>query len=191
MEEQPKLPVESPPSTTSIDSNISPRPATPTDPEILLRRERSLIEGILSNESLTEDLNDEDANEVIEWSIEMARASVRQTVGMEEPRAERVLSERMYTTRKVMRSVRRLVLEVEQLDEKTRSDLMDQIVVQTRVIYGEAGLGRPAPARDFQNPASPADDIHLGKNVARLRRALESRQYHGESSLLDNDVNSE
>lgn len=117
--------------------------------EVIARRERSIIDGILTNESLTSELDDEDAQEMIDWSISIGKNVARKTASLDESRAERMISECMYANRKMMRNVKRLVVECKQMDETSQAQLLAQIHEQARAIYGDeavmsrAGSGLP------------------------------------------------
>jgi hypothetical protein len=157
--------------TTGQTANAPAGGASMVDPSVLAMRERSLIDGILTNESLTADLDDEAAQEMIDWSIAMAREAVQQTAGLEERQAEKAVSERMYAQRKLMRSVKRLILEKDRLDEKTRGELIEQVRSQTRVFYGGATRAEAGADELMTIVREPAG--RPGQAVSRIRRALD------------------
>jgi hypothetical protein len=140
------------------------------DPQVLARRERSIIDGILNNESLTADLDDQDAREMIDWSIAIGKDVARKTAGQDEHQAEKVISECMYANRKLMRSVNRLVVEANDLDEHRYSDLITCIRDQAKAIYGDEAL-RSAQAGQFLDGrrTSPGETLR----VVHVRQALE------------------
>lgn len=160
-------------STSPSTSTGSIQPAQPaSDPQVIEMRERSIVEGILANESLTSDLDDEAAQELIDWSIAMAHEAVQQTAGMDESQAEKAISERMYTQRKLMRSVKRLVVEKDRLDGKSRDELLDQIQSQSKAFYGDVDpQAAPKSSELLETLREPGE--RPGRAVARLRRMLD------------------
>jgi hypothetical protein len=106
----------------------------------LVRRERSIIDGILTNESLTDGFSDEDAREVIEWSLAIGKDVARKTAGLDEAQAEKVISERMYANRKLMRVVKRLVVDGQAMSERDHEEALQRLHEQARIIYGDEAL---------------------------------------------------
>jgi hypothetical protein len=160
--------------TDTSSSMTSPAAASNTnDPQVIARRERSLIDGILNNESLTSDLNDEDAQEMIDWSVAMAKEAAQVTAGLEEPQAEKIISERMYANRKLMRSIKRLVVEGKDLDHDGHTELLSQIREQARLIYGDDALRHKAAQELLGGEQTVAANAE--RRVAHFRRALDPR----------------
>jgi hypothetical protein len=110
------------------------RPFAPPVPgiagEVVERRIRRATDSILENESLTSDLEDAPASELINWGVACARAVAQQTTGMEEDQAEQLLSDGMGATRRLIRSVSAWATGQEPDDPQARVEWLDQIISQ-------------------------------------------------------------
>jgi len=148
-------------------------PRTQPDDENLARRERQVAESILENESLTADLDDEAAKQLIDWGIAGAKTVAQSTAGLSDEQAEEVISERMRATRHLMRSVNKLVSKRGEIDAEESAQLLSKISEQAAVIYGQDSLPTEDERRQafLKRSAEPAQDP--ARMIADLRGLFE------------------
>jgi hypothetical protein len=105
--------------------------------EHLERRIRQAVESLLGNESLTADLNDAAATELLDWGTARAIEIVNSTAGMDEAQAEEAMYPQMRALRSLMRALSKLVGEGDQLGVGRSTQLIDEIFEQGGILYGE------------------------------------------------------
>lgn len=89
------------------------------------RREQLAAEMILQSEGLTDELEDEEAEVLLEWGLEKAEAYARATKGLAEEEARSVLEAGVSWVQRVMRTINRLVGErYEMTDEEVLEELL-------------------------------------------------------------------
>ncbi|MEW5871165.1 MAG: hypothetical protein AB1894_17960 [Chloroflexota bacterium] len=146
-------------------------PALGEDNEKLERRARRAAESILENESLTAELDDREANVLVEWGVACAKAAARQTAGMEDAQAEQALDANLRATRQLMRQVSKWVSGQAGMDAENRAALLSRIAEQQAAIYGQAF----SPPDDRRLQAFMAGLAQPGEPlVTRLRTLFEN-----------------
>ena len=128
--------------------------------DVLEQRERRAAESILENESLTADLDDKTAKELIDWGIAGAKTAAQGTAGLDDEQADEIISEHLRATRHMMRSVNKLVSKRAEIDVDEIAQLLDKINEQITTIYGKDNLPQEDKRRqDLLNRlAEPAQD---------------------------------
>jgi hypothetical protein len=104
--------------------------------DYLQRRVERVAESILENESLTADLDDAAAKELLDWGIVCVERIARSTAGMDEDQAEDAMYQRLQATRRLMRGVNKMVARHQQLNEGRSAKLIERILEQAAVVYG-------------------------------------------------------
>ncbi len=138
------------------------------EPEERIRRAG---ESILENESLTADLDDAAAKELVAWAVACAEMIAAGTAGMGQPAAEQAMYPRMRATRKLMRAVDRWLPQRGQMDWEGNRRSLEEVIELAAVIYG--GIFSPPDdvrRSEFlcQSLLTPAPQVVTG-----LRRLLE------------------
>ena len=105
---------------------------------ILVRINRT-IEGILENESLTDNLNDEAAKVLIDWGIQHAKEIAVSTIDIfDEEQAEEAIYARMRALRRIMQTINTWVVKVSVNDLNYGESALKRIISQADILYGAA-----------------------------------------------------
>ena len=122
----------------------------------LERRSERAAESLLENERLTADLDDAAASALLEWALACSDMIISETAGMADAQAEEVIAPRMKATRRMIRSVNRLV-SAGPAAESASKDRMGKIAAQAGIVYGREiappdaeGWGRVLAAGDAE-----------------------------------------
>lgn len=99
--------------------------------DAISQRTQRAVESILENESLTTDLDDQAANNLIDWGITLARQEAQGTSGLEDEHADVVLTDKMRAVRLMMRYAGKWAADPEQ------ESSLEKVFTQAAEIYGE------------------------------------------------------
>jgi hypothetical protein len=139
----------------------------------LVQRINRVTQSILENESLTADLDDTAAKELLDWGIACAKMIVQDTTGLNNIEAEEAMSPRLRATRQLMRSVNGWVARQGEMDAEASSTSLTRIIEQATMIYGEGFT----PPDNEQRAAFLRQQAELTNNpqqmIANLRGLLE------------------
>ena len=143
------------------------------EPEMndLTGRVNRAVEGILENEALTADLDDDAAKVLLDWGIACAKMIAQSAAGLNDVEAEQATSPRLRATRRLMRLVNRWVPKRQQMDAEGSATLLIEIIEQAAIIY-----------KDFTPPGNDRRDTFLRLHfeldplqmIAGLRQLLEN-----------------
>jgi hypothetical protein len=130
-------------------------------------------ESILENESLTADLDDTAAKELVAWAVACSEMIAAGTAGLNAPAAEEAMYPRMRATRRLMRAVNRWLPQRELMDWEGNRRALEEVIELAAVIYG----GDSFPPNDARwteflclNLLAPSHQVILD-----LRRLLEGK----------------
>lgn len=129
------------------EEDAAPRALLPASteappPKTLAERERRIVGGLAGNRQVTEGLDEAEARELLAWGVEVARAIVDDTAGLDDAAAEDVLQRRVRATRRLMMSVGKAVNEPDAADEH-----LDAATQQAAVALGDRFA--PPPEADL------------------------------------------
>ena len=130
----------------------------------ITRRIKRTAESILENERLTADLDDEAAKVLLNWGVARAERVAGSTDGLGDREAEEVISPRLRATRRLMRRVNRWVANQADMAADEGGELLDQIIEQAAVIYGDGFI----PPDDDQRAAFLTRQQELSDNPPQL-----------------------
>lgn len=99
-------------------------------------RVRGLIEQIVGDASLTDELDDAQAQQLLAWGIAQARRLAQHTAEMETPRAEGYLEAQAQALRYLMRRINRLMGALSYADTPTLADRLRQIFEAANLVDG-------------------------------------------------------
>jgi hypothetical protein len=105
-------------------------------PEIIKQRTDRAAQSLLENERLTADLNDEAANELLNWAIACARMIAKDTVNLNDQEAEAVMSPRLRAMQRLMRGVNQWITRQQEQDVEGSANALNTILEQATVVYG-------------------------------------------------------
>ncbi len=125
--------------------------------DLLQRRTQRVAQSLLENESLTADLDDAQAQVLLDWALERAETIVQRTAGLGEAEAEEELGPRLRALRRLLRRVNQWLSGGDDMDQRTSAETLAQIVGQAQVVSGP----------DYAPP--PADQL---RSLSRLRFEL-------------------
>jgi hypothetical protein len=122
-------PVEQP--VPSTQEQISPLA------EMLQRRVRRISESFLENESLTADLDDSAAKELLDWGLSLGHRIAQGTADVEDDeQADEAMYPRLRAIRHMMRSVNQWVASQQEGNRESSSEVLNRIIEQAQLIYG-------------------------------------------------------
>lgn len=138
--------------------------------EGLEHRIAQAVESILENESLTADLDDAAAKELLDWGTACARRIARDTVGLGNMDADESMSPRLRAVRRLMRQINGWIARQTEMDAEARVSSLAQVVEQAVIIY-ETGFTPPAlQVRDAFLQQQLGDPAQM---IADLRKLIE------------------
>lgn len=94
------------------------------------------VEGILENEKLTADLDDDAAQVLLDWGTRCARQIAQGTLGLNDAQAEEDMYQPMRATRRMMRAVNKLASRHQILGDEGCSVALQKIIAQAGLVYG-------------------------------------------------------
>jgi hypothetical protein len=148
---------------------VPPATATAAMMGELAARAQRAAESILESEGLTGDLDDTAAGALLEWGVACAKNVAHATSGLAQAEAETAMGERLHAVRRMMRLVNQWASGQSGADES----LLEQIVEQAAVVYGQAFIPPQAERRAAllqQMPGLAGDPSRL---IANLRGLVE------------------
>jgi hypothetical protein len=139
----------------------------------LAERISRAAESILENESLTADLDDSAAEELLAWAVTCAERIAISTVGVGQAAAEEAMYPRMRATRRLMRAVNRWIPQRREMGHEGNQQALEKVIELAAVIYG-GDFSPPNDARRngflWLSLLAPSRQV-----VSDLRRLLEDR----------------
>lgn len=103
----------------------------------LQARERAAAESILSNESLTDNLDDKTAQALLDWGLALSKMIVGQTSGLDDQTAEEAMYPALKGVRRLMKSLNRWLPDFSVTEAEANQKIFDKIVADIQVIYGQ------------------------------------------------------
>ena len=95
-------------------------------------RVSKVAESILENEALTSNLDDDAADQFLNWAISKGEMIARSTIGLDDILAEEAMYPRLKALRRIARYIGQWVT-----GSGEPRDLVEKIIEQARLIYGE------------------------------------------------------
>ena len=146
--------------------------------EDVAERVKRAAESILENESLTANLDDAAAKELLDWGLACAQKAAEDTASLEAFAAESSLTDRLQATRRLMRAVSNWVVGQQDMDAASTSDALSKVMEQAAVIYGQ-GFTPPPQAQYtafLAGQAEPGDPPQMIKNLRQMIESSGSRR---------------
>jgi hypothetical protein len=146
-----------------------------SDPDSLLEdRIRWAVESILGNERLTDGLDDEPADALLDWGIATAEMVTKSTAGLGGSEAESILSDQMAEVRRLMRYVSVLIQGHRQMSEEDVEKHLERVLKQVEVVY--SGMVNPKLHTERLDSLSQyvRSDFNAEDFIVHLRGLLES-----------------
>ncbi len=103
----------------------------------LSKRTNRVVESILENETLTADLDDVAAKELLDWAIAWVKMIAQSTADLDDADAEDAMYPRLRATRRLMRGVNRWIGHQEKMDTEASARSLTKIIEQVAIIYGD------------------------------------------------------
>jgi len=122
----------------------------------LEKRRNQAASSILENERLTSDLNDSDADTLLQWGLTLAEKIVLASQNLDDEQAEEAMYAPMKAVRKMMRAVNKWIF-------SGNSKYLETILKQTRIIYGETAV------------ILTIDSLSNIQTIPALRQAIENK----------------
>ncbi len=147
----------------------------------LTARTQRMAESILENEALTDNLDDEGGQALLDWGVALAKQVAQATAGLDEAAAETAMADKLAATRRLLRAVNKRFDPTLLADLKTNSQattaantsLLNQVVEQAAIIR-TPNFTQPTPAQQasFVEQALPPLDSAPAL-IASLRSFIE------------------
>ncbi|RLD02688.1 MAG: hypothetical protein DRI56_13770 [Chloroflexota bacterium] len=128
-------------------------------------RAAQAVESILSNETLTSDLDDEEAKLLLNWGLEWAKRVALNTSHLKDAAAQENMHPKLKAIRKLMRLVNRWGANLESLEEAQQAKIFAEIVEHTKLIFPQESALRQTPPEtlpqlSLENPAQLITQLH-------------------------------
>ena len=134
------------------------------------------IESILENESLTADLDDDTANELIEWGTECAEKIVKSSVLTHKDDLDEIIDKRLKVVRNMMRQINLWIANRQFIDDDKNEKMLNSIIEQIKKIYNkDINLPTKSQQKHFLKQSLQLSDDPV-KMVLRLRMLIEDRE---------------
>lgn len=117
------------------------------------KRLQQVAEQILTDSSLTDDMNDAEATHLIDWAVDVAKALALQTANMDDATAEDYLYPPMKHLRKTVKRINKLFAEMRDIDDVGFQELLTDIYGSAREVYVLDVSTEPS-AMNYQQMAS-------------------------------------
>lgn len=104
--------------------------------EMLKKRVARAVDGLLENESLTADLDDAAAQELLNWGIAWVEQVVGSTAALSDEQAEVTVHSQLRAVRRLMRGVNKWVSRRGELDADRNVRMLAKIIEQVAIIRG-------------------------------------------------------
>jgi hypothetical protein len=111
----------------------------------LASRQQRAAETILTNEHLTNGLDDPVAQALVDWGVALAEHVARSTQDLAGVQAATELETRLPAVRRLMRRVRSWLVKRAELDDQTVDEILSDVFDQAAIIY--RGFQRPDPVQ--------------------------------------------
>ncbi len=152
---------------------LLPAPGAPSgagpQPKSLAERERRVVSGLVGNRQVTEGLEESAARELLAWGVDVVRAIVGDTAGLDDAAAEDVLQPRVRATRRLMMSVGKALNEPDAADEH-----LEAATQQAAVALGERFAPPPQAELLAFRRRWRAQQDRPTEQIAGLRRLVDS-----------------
>ncbi|MBD3288777.1 hypothetical protein GF337_08250 [candidate division KSB1 bacterium] len=134
------------------------------------------IESILENESLTADLEDAAATELIDWGTDCAEKIVQRTTLDDTADVDAAIETRLKAVRKMMRLINAWIANRQSLSGDEDESMLNQVIDQVKIIYGENHeLPAKSQQRHFLRERLPHSNEPV-KMVLILRMLIEDQE---------------
>jgi hypothetical protein len=152
----------------------NPEPEPSPIPEKIGKRISRVAESLLENESLTSDLDDSAAKELLDWGLAAARQIVQGTADEDDDQAaEQAMYPRLRATRRMMRAVNLWIANQRAGDGEGRDKALNSILEEASVIYGRSFTALNDEQRTTLSRAQSEYASDPPKMIARLRELFE------------------
>ena len=131
-------------------------------------------QGLLENESLTSDLDDQAAKTLLEWGLDCLRKIAQDTSGMDEAQAEEAMYPRLRATRTLLRTVNNAVASGIAMNAIFSSELISQIIEQAQVIYGPNFIPPAGEQLSAFVSLQPEPTADVSQQIQNLREWIEN-----------------
>ena len=108
------------------------------------QRSKRIAQSILENESLTADLDDPQAQALLDWGIERAETIAQSTTGLDDEAAELAMDPRLRALRRLMRQVNQWMQGGQDMDQRAGAERLSQMIDQAQIVHGP-GYAPPGP----------------------------------------------
>lgn len=122
-------------------------------------------EGILGNERLTSDLDDEAASILLDWGVAWAERVARSTAHLDDESASESMYPQLKAIRKLMRLISRWGANLEVWEKEQKEDAIEKILAYRKTLSNEP-LPQPyqekitlLPGQHFENPTQLVEEL--------------------------------
>jgi uncharacterized protein (TIGR00730 family) len=131
-------------------------------------RVRRAAERLLENSSLTDDLNDPEANQLLNWGLEVSRRLVEKTAEMDDEQAEEFLYGPQKNLRRVMRRINKLIAEANADDSTPAAETLQGILEAVAEVPGLSAAGLLDLAQIAQTIKTSTPDAGLSLILSQM-----------------------
>ncbi|MEM7032302.1 MAG: hypothetical protein AAF629_22315 [Chloroflexota bacterium] len=139
--------------------------------EAVHKRINRAAESILENEKLTDGLDDEAAQALIDWGLTCAKSIMENTLGLNDEEAEELTYPQLKATRRLMRSVSKWIVRQSEGNSEAAQKSLQKVIEQAQTIYGDTvQLPDTLEAGTLANPSVSETPQQI---IANLRTVIE------------------
>lgn len=141
----------------------------------LSERVKRAAESILEDESLTTDLDDAAAEELLKWGVDSVKRILQNSSGLDSVEAEAAISSRLQSLRRLMRLVNKWASDPTRgaMDTQDNVAFLDRILEQAIAVYGSDWMPPVSEQRDRLLKLQVELAQTPAKMIARLRKLIE------------------
>ncbi len=135
------------------------------------------VESILENESLTADIDDDAANELIQWGTDCAEKIVKSSSVLKNiDDIDNMVNKRLKAVRKMMRQISLWIANRQFMDDGIIENILIKILEQVKIIYNkDINLPTKSQQKHFLKQSLQLSNDPV-KMVLRLRMLIEDKE---------------
>jgi len=141
----------------------------------ITQRKKEAVESILENESLTEDLDDQAAQLLINWGITCAEKSVLSSQMLDNETAEEMLTIKLRAVRRLMRLVNKWGIKLSEKNSQFNFEMFSQILGQAQIVYTDEFKVPDKFVQEAFLEKIIEPDFTMEQFIINLRRVIENQ----------------
>ncbi|MEM7539647.1 MAG: hypothetical protein AAF639_46255 [Chloroflexota bacterium] len=144
--------------------------------KIIATRAQQIAESLLGNEGLTDNLDDEAANVLLNWGTELGESIAKASAHLDDEAAEEAMYPQQRALRRMLRDINRWIPKRADMDPAADRVTVEKVLAQAKTVYPKGLVLPDEDARDaFVKSSVTQNDVEV---IRSLRALLEQGQGH-------------